>query len=460
MKRRKSSFGVLVGMILLAVSILSGCGGRKVTAESLMKEVEANMEKVESMSMNMKLEMGMAIKESGMSMDMDVTGDIDLEVINDPVGVYLKGKVSMSLMGISLDMESYSVEENGKLVTYTSSMGEWTRTEEDMPEKSQMDSVESVFDSKYEYTLNDKTEKADGKEVYVLTTQISGDLMQDVMGMMSEDMDDLYGDMDWSEFSADITVKIDKSTRLPVEMTMDCGEGMSNLMDSMTGTDDTEVSIDTFSITYTFLGFDDVEEIKVPDDVKEAAENGEESENGSFEDFLGEAEDELENEGLAANADGTYTLKEYAGDGAVNIGVPEGYAISPYSDETFLGFHDTAGDDNDIVYLSYFLGSGRTEEELVSSYDDTFSYYEEDDDYSNLEVQDVKKVQTSKGEAGYVKASYTYDEDSNYVEYYCWMFLDDTHVLECTIEENAYQKECALIDEATILETVFSVVEK
>lgn len=44
------------------------------------------------------------------------------------------------------------------------------------------------------------------------------------------------------------------------------------------------------------------------------------------------------------------------------------------------------------------------------------------------------------------------------MEYYAYMFLDDNLVLECNIEENAYQQECSLVDEATIMETVFSVV--
>ena len=463
MKRKKKRiFGVLLCMVLLLTAVLSGCG-KRITAESLMEEVNANTKNLKSISADMKLEMGMALKTSGMSMELDVTGDFEMETTSEPNASHTKGTISMSLMGLSMDMESYMAEENGKAVTYTNSMGEWIKTETEIPDDSQINSIESIFDSKSGFILNDKTEKVHGKEDYVLTSKISGDMMNALMGSMSESMDDMSGELDWSKFNADITLKVDKDTKMPVEIFMDCSKGMSEFFESAASDSDEEMQINNYTLTITFTGFNDVEKIVVPEEAK-TAEETDDTENG-LEDFLGGEEETDEDvtgygteEGPEANADGTYPLYDYYGVGRVNIGVPEGYEISPFSDENYLLFTDTADELFDDVYITYMLSSAYTEDELVSYYMDTVAYYNEDEDYSEIEVQDVTKVQTDSGEAGYIKVAYIYDEDSYCVEYYAYMFFDDHLALQCSIEENAYQQPCGLVDEASIIENVFSVV--
>ncbi len=472
MKKRKQWIGLVLCVLLAAAAALSGCG-KKTTAESLMKEVQANVEKIGSMSANMKLDMGMSVEQSGMSVDLDVNMDVDMDIIQEPMAAHMKGNVSMSLMGLSVDIESYSVVEDGKAVTYTKSMDQWTRTEAELPEENQMESIQSLFDSSVAYTLNDKLEKVDGKDVYVLRAKVSGDLMEDMMGEMSDSMGEMSGEMDWSKFSADVTMKIDKKTMLPVEMIMDCSEGMSELMESAAGGSGVAAKVDSFTLTFVYTGFDNVNEIVVPEEAKSASSDG--TGDNQLDDFLGGNGNEPgsteestpagesesgEKAGVTPNADGSYTLKNFLGDGSVNIGAPDGYALNPYSDETYLAFTDTNEQDFDDVYLTYRLSSDYTEEQLVQDCKDNVAYYQEDDDYTNVEMQELKKVQAGGREVSYIKVSYTFDEDSNYVEYYAWTFLDGNQVLECSIEEHAYQQECALIDEATIMETLFSKISQ
>ena len=466
--RRKRRLGLAAAMVLLVVSVLTGCGGeKKETAEEILEQVRANTEDMDSLSAGMTMELSMNVAESGVSMTLDMDGDFDMEFTSDPMASHMKGTLSMSLMGISMEMESYTVVEDDKNVTYTNSAGEWTRTESEMTDENQTEAMVSLFDDAVSYTLSDETEEVDGEEAYVLTAEVSGNLMQDLMGGMAESMDEVSGTMDWSAFSADVTLKVNRETKMPAQVVMDCGDSLSALLES-SSEDSASVGIDKYVITITFHEFDNVEEIVVPEEAKSAVEGNSDTD-GNFDDFLNETEsegaetqesetDETAEEGPVANADGTYTLNSYWGEGSVNIGVPQGFEVSPYSDDTYLAFVDTYNKDLDSVYLSYNLSSDYTEEELLDYYQDDVAYYQEDEDYSNVTVEDAKKVQTSRGEAGYVKVSYTFDGDSNYVEYYAYMFLDDNLVLECNIEENAYQQECSLVDEATIMETVFSVV--
>lgn len=51
-----------------------------------------------------------------------------------------------------------------------------------------------------------------------------------------------------------------------------------------------------------------------------------------------------------------------------------------------------------------------------------------------------------------MKISYTYDEVGNYIDINAWTFLDDGTIVECEIEEYAYEEECKLLgDDADVL---------
>ena len=54
---------------------------------------------------------------------------------------------------------------------------------------------------------------------------------------------------------------------------------------------------------------------------------------------------------LTPNADGTYTLKSYSDDASVNLAVPEGFSITPYSDPKYLYFDSDANETFDELSL-------------------------------------------------------------------------------------------------------------
>lgn len=81
------------------------------------------MANIESMSANLKADISMKVKQSGVSVDLDMGMDVDLEATTDPEAAHMKGTMTMSLMGLSVEMESYSVVEDGKVVTITEQAG-------------------------------------------------------------------------------------------------------------------------------------------------------------------------------------------------------------------------------------------------------------------------------------------------------------------------------------------------
>ena len=104
--RMKKQCAVFLTVLLAFTSVLfAGCG-KKVTAEELMKEVKANMEKVTSMSMDIDADISMGIKQSGVGLDLDVTMSMKTEQTKDPEAAHMTGTVSMSLLGMNGDMES------------------------------------------------------------------------------------------------------------------------------------------------------------------------------------------------------------------------------------------------------------------------------------------------------------------------------------------------------------------
>ncbi len=473
MKAKKYCRLFLATALVFLLMWVSGCGKDKVTAKSLMEEVSANMEAVESASMNLKADITMGMKQSGISMNLEMKMDMDIESTMDPAAAYIKGNLSMNLMGINMEMESYNVVENGKAVSYSGMAGEWTRTEVPLEDGSQMAGINGMFSDGTSFDLKKKTEKMDGREVYVLEGEISGRYMEDVM----EDMSGSMGDIDWSDMTMDVVLKIDAKTKMPVEAVMDCGDALSGLMEgamAAAGVGDAEVSIDDFVMTCTYESFDDVDEIVVPESVKRAAgESGDTQ--SALDSFLNNSEPqsdipsslpeqgngneqaaESEDTAPVQNADGTYTLTHFFGkDSSVNIVVPEGYEVSPYSDSEYLTLTDTLGQPFNEIYIGYMLDDDYTEEEMEEYYISDVEYYETDASYSDIVVQEKKMVNVGGRDVSYVKISYVYEKDSYYVDYGIWTFLPDGDVVQCEVTERSYQEPCSILDDG-IVETVMS----
>ena len=161
-------------------------------------------------------------------------------------------------------------------------MNEWMKSETGIDESSIQDMYSIAEDGK-DMTLAEETEKIGDREVYVLTSTITGEEFQEIMGVM-ENMTEGVGDMDWSNMQANVTMKIYKDTILPASVSIemsDSGEGIES--------EGVTVKFNNLSVVMNYVDFDSVDSIEIPEEA--LAAKSVDSEN-----ILGEEESILESE--------------------------------------------------------------------------------------------------------------------------------------------------------------------
>lgn len=279
---RKKIVWLLVSVMLLSAVVFGGCGKKEVTAESLVKEVNENMEKVKSYTGDMDMKMSMNVSSQGVAMDMDMGMQGTIEYTAEPEIVHMKGTMDVSLLGLSMDMDMYSQVEDDKATVYMCMMNEWMKSETGIDESSIQDMYAIAEDGK-DMTLAEETEKIGDREAYVLTSTITGEEFQEIMGVM-ENMTEGVGDMDWSNMQANVTMKIYKDTILPASVSIemsDSGEGIES--------EGVTVKFNNLSVVMNYVDFDSVDSIEIPEEA--LAAKSVDSEN-----ILGEEESILESE--------------------------------------------------------------------------------------------------------------------------------------------------------------------
>lgn len=401
----KRSALILTVAVAGVVAMGAGCG-KKVTAESLIESVTKNMEEKKSVEANMLLDFdgGFSAMQDGASfgLDMKMSLDADLQAIHDKddkdsSASYMKGTIKMEMMGanVSLDMENYMVPEDGKMVTYTGTQGQWVREEQDIEDSESFESEMLGMDLKGfikdggKIELAKETEKVGDKECYKLTVGVSGDMFSELMEMSSGMMGDALPseDIDFSEATLDYVMYIDKKEEVPVKVVVDGKDMMNSVMGAL---EESEVSVDIskFDISVEIKGFDTVDEIKVPEDVKAQATDGGES-GGLLDDTIGEAESELEEEyeeeeGMV-DANGNPMISNYEGTYIATIVLPEGYEAG-YASDTFLGINkdsETVAYDANYMFNDYTTIDDMKEKSMEATVEE---YGDEYADYKRSEV--------------------------------------------------------------------------
>ena len=258
---RKKIVWLLVSVMILSAVVFGGCGKKEVTAESLVKEANENMEKAKSYTGDMDMQMSMGISSEGVAMDMDMGMQGTIEYTAEPEIVHMKGTVDVSLLGpaMNMDMDIYSQVEDDKTTVYMCMMDEWMKSETGSDESSIQDMYAIAEDGK-DMTLAEETEKIGDREVYVLTSTITGEEFQEIMGVM-ENMTEGVGDMDWSNMQANVTMKIYKDTILPASVSIemsDSGEGIES--------EGVTVKFNNLSVVMNYVDFDSVDSIEIPEE--------------------------------------------------------------------------------------------------------------------------------------------------------------------------------------------------
>lgn len=268
-QKRLMALGITAAM---AAGLLSGCG-TKATPENLLRDMQKNAEKTESALLNFKMDIAMGDGTDYVSLGMDM----NMETTTEPEASHGKGTVSISMSGMdfSVETEMYSVQEDGEYVTYTLMEDQWTKEVSDDGEMT--GEVDSIADNVEEYAdqfeLAEDLVTVNDKECFELTGELDGDLFSE---MMQTDMTDSlagYGidEEALSDMMFPCTIDIYKDSILPARLYFDMTESLAPLME------DSGVTVSECYVDMTFMEYDTVEEITVPDEAVSAAEDGSDS---------------------------------------------------------------------------------------------------------------------------------------------------------------------------------------
>lgn len=450
-KRRALILTVAVAGV---VAMGAGCG-KKVTAESLIESVTKNMEEKKSVEANMLLEFdgGFSAMQDGASfgIDMSMSMDADLQAINDKDNKnsdasYMKGTIKVEMMGanVSMDMENYMVPEDGKMAVYTGTQGQWVREEQDIEDSESLESemlgmdLKSFIKDGGKVELAKETEKVGDKECYKLTVGVSGDMFSELMDMSSGMMGDALpsDDIDFSEATLDYVMYIDKKEEVPVKIVVDGKDMMNSVIGAL---EESEVSADIskFDISVEIKGFDTIDEIKVPEDVKAQAIDANAA-GGLLDDTLDDTEseteedleDESEEETGETDEAGNPVISNYKGIYKAAVAAPEGYEVG-YTSDTMIGIDketDTVIFDANYMFDDYTTTDEMKEQSMQSVID------EYPDEYADYKKSEVMEFDLNGQKVTWFYETYKFMK-SPCVNVTAWIAVDEETMFVCELDK-------------------------
>ena len=225
MKTQRKKWTAAAMAAAMAVMSLTACG-TKATPENLFRDMNKRASEEDSLRMNMKLDMNIEAAGESVSMGMDFA----MEATSDPEMSSAKGVGSVGWGGIdtSTEIETYSEKQGDEYIVYTKSENGWTVQKED-----------------------------------------SAGMSTDI-GVVSEDMLSSFAGLGLDEdgladISMPCTIDVYKESILPARMTFDMGEALLPILEAA-GLDAAECTVEM-----TFLDYDAVGEIVIPEEALEAA---------------------------------------------------------------------------------------------------------------------------------------------------------------------------------------------
>ncbi len=265
-KRMFPSAALFAGLIMT----LTGCS-KRVTPEKLFNEASERMQEVTSSSsrveLDIQLEDVLDLREVNMEMEMENT--------TDPPAGHAKGSAEVNIVDaeVSGDMEIYQVMEDGEYVTYSSLDGNWEREASDSDSENHLGMDGNIFaqegDVLEDFHLAEEPVTVEDRECYQMYGDIKG---EDLMGLLGRDMISAFGLVDLpseeavKELDVPVIFDIYKEELLPARIIVDMSGVLGDLYDSYGET----TKVNLYSIELVFTDYDQVEEITVPQEVKDA----------------------------------------------------------------------------------------------------------------------------------------------------------------------------------------------
>ncbi len=418
----------------------------ELTADSMLAAMQEYMENASSMTMDMSFTMDMTIDGERVITDIRYTYQVTSAPEAAHVSVTVTYEADYEEESMVTTTESYVVQEDGVYVTYSGVDGEWYKMEIEL-DVDLMESY-SMLDMATDCTLAEETQTVNGAECYVLICQIQGDDLQTLMDEMG--LTSLTGDMDYSALTVEESIWLDTETLFPVQVTVDFGDSLTAVMEAsidLTEEDGIDFSMEPCMIMVNYTGFNNVDEIIVPEEVIESAA----SYDALYESYSSDYE-------LTFKEDGTYLLEDGYTDGGVNLAAPMGHTIDESSsDSTWICF-DADTSDDEYAYVFYSLYTDFTAEDMEYIYRDSFDDYA--DYYDDAVITELQTVTIDGQNVTYVAVLCSYDDNSQEMEFYAWTELSENVFLLIGGVDYAYGREIQIYsDLPTLLETLIDAIQ-
>ncbi len=219
MKKGKKLLAVL---LVLAMSLgLAACSG----FEMKMARAAKKMEKLQSYRMDLNVDMGLSMSMLGQSLDLDMGMQSAADVLQDPLR--MRVETSISTMGESLEMLTYSEKTDDAFTTYVSlNDGKtWAKKNTDIGEKPEISGLQGFamlfkLAGRFEKT---GTEKVRGSEATVYAGTVEGEEIRALVDNTGY-LDTLTESLDID--AEDLNLNLEECGGVPVTIAIDNKSGM------------------------------------------------------------------------------------------------------------------------------------------------------------------------------------------------------------------------------------------
>ena len=246
-------------------------------AKTLMEKADEEMKKLDSYASTINLVMDMGSESGGKKMEMNIDGTVMMDMILEPSTAHLQTNLKMDVFGQQQEynMETYQFTQSDQLIAVSNDGSGWTRFE-DSSELQNIAGFKDLFDYGLMSDLDPKvtgSDKINDKDVWCV--QFTEGMEELLELLKSEELDTaskaLLTSMGKS-IKINCKVYIDKETNRYVKGVGEItglNDFLSSLMSGATDAD-AKLTIDTFEITVDYDKYNEIKDIQIPQDAKDA----------------------------------------------------------------------------------------------------------------------------------------------------------------------------------------------
>ena len=275
---KKKRFFKAAAAICLSFALLpfAGCA-QMPDAKTLMEKADEEMKKLDSYASTINLVMDMGSESGGKKMEMNIDGTVMMDMILEPSTAHLQTNLKMDVFGQQQEynMETYQFTQSDQLIAVSNDGSGWTRFE-DSSGLQNIAGFKDLFDYGLMSDLDPKvtgSDKINDKDVWCI--QFTEGMEELLELLNSEELDTaskaLLTSMGKS-IKINCKVYVDKETNRYVKGVGEItglNDFLSSLMSGATDAD-AKLTIDTFEITVDYDKYNEIKDIQIPQDAKDA----------------------------------------------------------------------------------------------------------------------------------------------------------------------------------------------